>query len=257
MSEILHPIKTWIILLTALAAIATASVDEKLNSLTDSLLASPAGFDLTVAYKIKEMRTIQQQEKEQALDQLILGLHAYLNSHFTDAAEFLHNASASQYTIQLTQAALAIPLETLIDDCKAAAKNTSCEDCLGSTNNDCDQCDGSTMKLCRTCKGFGKVKPESENRKKKKKSEDRARTVICIECSGLGAVRCENCGNTGIVPCKCITRFDVISPAPSSFIDRARFNNLISIARYLRNGGIDFFTPQAIKLAPKLSHPKN
>jgi hypothetical protein len=91
---------------------------------------------------------------------------------------------------------------------------------------------------------------------------DRTRSVAaggglttCKDCLGSGAVDCKVCGGKGEVPCPKCGAGAAPAAGPAAPIGAAAteaINKVIALANYLRAGGVDFWSPEALKSSPRL-----
>jgi len=121
----------------------------------------------------------------------------------------------------------------------------------------CLVCDGkgrrSTGTTCSACNGKGSLPPS-------KSSSSYLRS--CSKCGSKGEAECPTCRGRGVVPCTCGAKPSVESPpdatpptpeSPIGSNEAAAAKKAIAKARFLREGGVDLESPEALECSPKLT----
>lgn len=164
-------------------------------------------LDSAVYYsKLKEKEDARIQRALE-LQTLVAGLIAFSEGRCDKALSDLQAAGQSEYVKRLVNSQVKGGLDGLIMRCRQAADRPEPEICPA--------CGGAGLDMCAKCRGIGKTKDDS----------------VCIACRGLGAKVCPTCEGWGTT-----------SPQKISEPDPA-IEALIFKALYLKNGGVDLFTP--------------
>ena len=108
---------------------------------------------------------------------------------------------------------------------------------------DCKLCGGAGIKLCPACKGSGRQEGRSASR-----------FAPCPTCRGTGAATCGACGGRGGATCTGCQgpgqpTASRVGLRPSEV---RRLAELIAIARHLRDGGLDLYSPDALHPSPQM-----
>jgi hypothetical protein len=230
----------WISILPGQQGDLSDKLDDEIKDLCRVVLSRPE--DAPARQRLAELRRQQQQQRGEALDALVKGLNSYAGYQLRSAEQNLTKAMQSKYVRDLAGAVLGTGIEDILAQCDTHGRApTQCRLCFGSHLASCRDCDGRGVLCCRSCQGKG----EGPDRKR------RTRYVsfgICEKCQGLGWIECPTCRGEGFVACeRCAARDGGTAANTRQAIDR-----LIAIANYLRNGGIDLVTPDALKCSPRV-----
>ena len=185
--------------------------------LREQVLAEP--FNLELIARFRAQRDAEIHHRREALQALIEGLLARLRDDNKTASTRLRQADASASIRNLAHAVLTPGVWRI----------------LWHTDEDSNHTD--PQALCKVC--------------------GHTDLADCPVCGGDGYKRdeiCPRCGGTGVVPCTHPIHHphDASSPLFLSPQARRDIRKLIDIARYLRAGGFDWFSPDAYKPSPKL-----
>ena len=254
------------------AAGATSSVEQEIERLAGELLRHP-GRD-SLAAKLADLHEQEAEQRDKALKALDDGLTAYLQGRPSEAAKRLTEAKESRAVADLAGASLPLSLDKIIEACEAPASATArhanlCPVCGGTAMADCspkvhgrserdETCHGTGWLLCRRCNGRGEL---SGGTPSPRHGPLPRHARQCPDCGGVGAIKCHMCGGRGIVPCvECGGVKTAVDARPNPASVDAKLCSaiaaLIAKARYLRRGGVDLETPEALAPSPKLGAPK-
>ncbi len=208
-------------------------------------------LDSTAGAELRELRHRQQQQRHQALDGLIKGLQAYRDGKRVGAMAGLARAVQSPYVVDLANAILPSTLAEIVEQTRRTIQPGGCPMCGQTGEADCRRCSGTGIRMCPSCKGTG-----DQRTKTHRGARSTGPLVVCHECNGTGAVPCPHCNGRGVVPCpKCQGKDAGDSAAGPRLAPEAgaAVEKLIGLAGYLRDGGIDLYSPKALKRSPRLS----
>jgi len=225
-------------LASLLLADSAGSVDEmeiEIQGLCRIVLSNP--IDSTARRKLTGLRQQQLQQRRQALDALIRGLNSYIKQQGQAAAQELGRASQSKYVVDLADSILLTSLEDILQESRKYKKPaTRCQSCLDTSWAACKGCGGAGVRVCLQCRGVGTAGVFS------------GPGSACRGCGGAGCLECRECGGEGFILCKrCAPETGDMGASEQQAIEK-----LTAMAAYLRNGGIDFFTRDALKCSPRL-----
>ncbi|MHC4582417.1 MAG: hypothetical protein ACYS14_13255 [Planctomycetota bacterium] len=211
-----------VFLASLLLADSSGSADEmenEIRGLCRTVLSNP--IDSTARRRLTGLRRQQLQQRRQALDALIRGLNSFIRQQGQAAAQELGRASQSKYVVDLANSILLTRLEDIIDECRKYKRPaTRCQSCLDTGWATCKGCGGAGVRVCLQCRGAG----------------------IAGVFSGPG-ISCR-----GFTLCKrCAPETGDMGTSEQQAIEK-----VTAMAAYLRNGGIDFFTRDALKCSPRL-----
>lgn len=216
---------------------------DDIEQLTRTVLSDP--LDSTAIARLTELREREQQQRRQALSGLPEGLQGYLDGKVTTARAGVTQAVQSPYVVDLASHVLGAPLEEVV---RGRLEPAVCPMCGGTSRADCKRCHGSGVQPCRACGGDGFSRDNKGRRSV-------GVAIPCEQCKGAGAVPCPHCSGRGVVACeKCAMpaghAADKPGPKPAQI---EAIKKLIGLARYLRDGGLDFYSPRALTCSPKLA----
>lgn len=239
---------------TALAAFAAASLlaaslggqttrpDDlaaRTKTLSRQVLADP--LDSAGADRLAEMHRQQEQLRLDALAALSQGLQSYLEGQASNAANRLAVARDVPYVASLANANLTRSLDDIIAACDRKIDSALCGTCGDTRRADCTAsgCYASGRVPCFECRGTGRV-------------QRAARVDRCPICSGRGSVDCKSCGGNGTLLCPDCAggRAGGVGPAESRGIRK-----VIAMSDYLRSGGADLVSRDALAPSPRLGSP--
>ena len=226
------------ILASLLLADSAGSVDEmeiEIEVLCRKVLSNP--IDSTARRKLTGLRQQQLQQRRQALDALIRGLNSYIKQQGQAAAQELARASQSKYVVDLANSILLTRLEDVLEECRKYKRPaTRCQSCLDTGWATCKGCGGAGVRVCLQCRGTGTAGVFS------------GPGIACRGCGGSGCFKCRDCSGEGFALCKrCAPETGDVGTSEQKAIEK-----VTAMAAYLRNGGIDFFTRDALKCSPRL-----
>ena len=185
------------------------------------------------------VRVEQLQHRRQSLNALARGLGSYVDHRLQSAIPDLSKAMQSKYVVDLANSVLLIPIEDVLEQCRKHDKpKTRCPFCLDTKLAVCRHCGGAGVEVCRECRGTGR--PTRVSRPGGSRQ--------CVGCRGSGCFECGNCTGEGFAPCKRCAPKDGGMGAN----EREAVEKLIAMAIYLRDGGVDIFTQDALKRSPRL-----
>jgi len=216
--------------------------EDEIKDLCTIVLSNP--IDSAAHRRLAGLRRQQLQQRRQALNALARGLTFYIDRRLQSTMPELSKAMQSRYVVDLANSILLTPLEDVLEECKKYKKpKTRCPSCLETRWAVCKDCSGSGATVCRECRGMGLAggrfsRPGSSGE--------------CEGCRGSGYFECGECAGEGFVRCtRCVAR-----NAGMGANEREAIEKLIAMAVYLRNGGVDFFTQNALKCSPRLQLEK-
>lgn len=194
-------------------------------------------LDEVIAQQLGALREKLDQDRTEALIQLVYGLEEYLAGRAHIATKALSRARQSTEVEMLVDSLLPRSLAALEKQTRIAAKTAGvghiCAQCGDSRFKNCSNrlCWRSFGYLpCGTCRGAGL------SRKKIKDSTDQA--DACLTCHGLGLTQCHVCGGQGLILCDAchLPLLDELSPEDGQAIRR-----VVAIATYLALGGPELY----------------
>ncbi len=221
---------------------ASGDLADEIKDLCTIVLSNP--IDSAAHRRLAELRGQQLHERRQALNALARGLTFYIDRRLQSAMPELSKAMQSRYAVDLANSILLTPLEDVLEECKKYKRpKTRCPACLETRWAVCRDCSGAGATVCRECRGGGLAGGRFS----------RARSSgECEGCQGSGHFECRDCDGEGFVRCtRCVAR-----NAGMGANEREAIEKLIAMAVYLRNGGVDFFTHDALKCSPRLQLEK-
>jgi hypothetical protein len=226
------------LLASLLLADSAASVDEmenEIRGLCRIVLSNP--IDSTARRRLAGLRQQQLQQRRQALDALIRGLNSYIRQQGQSATQELGRASQSKYVADLANSVLLTRLEDIVEECRRYKRPaTRCQSCLDTSWATCKGCGGAGVRVCLQCRGAGVAGVFS------------GPGSSCRGCGGSGCFECRECSGEGFTLCKrCAPETVDMGTSEQQAIEK-----VTAMAAYLRNGGIDFFTRDALKCSPRL-----
>jgi len=216
---------------------AAATDGDALAAARREVLANP--LDREAVARLGQLRARQRQRRIEALDGLVHGLQAYIEGRRRDAALHLHKARQSPAIRAWADRRLLRSIDELIQACGGAAATRPttrvCGLCGGTGRSDCVRCGGAGWRTCPECKGKGHVIRHGDE-------------LVCPTCRGEKLVACKVCEQTGTVTCVRCGLAKGQEPGP---YEKSEMTKIIGIARYLRSGGLDLYTSEALEPAPK------
>ena len=230
----------------AAEAEAPRTPEEETRALSRRVLADP--HDAAAVERLKQLRAQEGVRRREPIDALTAGLEAYLEGDFRKAVAELRKAAASPWVLETANQVLLNPVDEVIEDCakRAAASQQGgglCPECGGTGWEDCPMksCYGAGTLLCPVCKGKGSGRPRGSTQ-----------TVLCPRCAGTGELRCKECNGAGVIRC---ARCGGKGAGGASWVGTnaaEAIHKTLTRMRYLRDGGIGLFSPEALECAPKL-----
>ncbi len=208
-----------------------AEVDRRIASLCKTVLANPK--DLPAVRRLLRLRKDQRRYRLESLESLRQGLRAHLQGDGALAARELKRASASAYVLELANSVLLTPLEKMFSARGGVGRRppARCPRCFGTGREDCPRCRGMGHAKCSTCRGVGTLKG-----------------TTCNDCGGSGAVVCPRCQGAGVISCTLCARTGAEkAPQKGSARSTEAIRKVISLAGHLRAGGIDLYSPGALR----------
>ena len=223
--------------LLADSANALNDPEDEIKDLCKIVLSNP--IDSAARRRLTGLRQQQLQRRRQALNALARGLNFYIDRRLQSTTPELSKAMQSKYVVDLANSVLLTRLEDVLEQCRKHKKpKTRCPSCLDSKWAVCRDCGGAGAGTCQECRGTGRAgrfsRPGSSGQ--------------CRVCRGSGCFECSECASEGFVPCKrCTPKNGGMGANEREAVER-----LIAMAIYLRDGGVDFFTQDALKCSPRL-----
>lgn len=229
----------------------TPAAPDEARILAGRLLANPGDTDTRA--RLAALRTRGQQDRSDALDALALGLEAHLDGQTAQVAPNLRKALLNPYTVTLansvlsttTLADLARPYTGRPGPATTSPATTpaggGCSKCGGLGWVDCTatSCMGSGTRICSTCRGMGLGTGGRP----------------CARCGGRGAEECPTCLGKGTIGCDKCAGSPPAGPATATVPNRSveDIRKLVTMARYLRDGGLDLYSRTAKECSPKIT----
>ena len=235
--------------LLAAPAIAQANpLKSQIRSLAQQLLADP--LDEGSAQKLTQLRQQQRKEREDALEALEKGLQAHLAGRPDVAAQLLRKSLLVPDVVDMADRVLPTSVTALIKKGKGGALSAApskpkgpCPECADTGWADCLDCFGAGIRLCENCQGTAKVS-----------AGGRART--CPKCNWSGGLSCEKCRRKGMLPCRACGEIPDAAITEGMVTSGGRdvqaIKIVIEMARYCREGGINFDAVGALRRAPRI-----
>ena len=210
------------------------------------ILSNPLDSDARV--RLTDLRVRERQQRREALDGLAAGLQAYLDGKRLGVKVGLTKAVRSPFVPGLTEAELRLPLAEILESGRRIQQSGPCVLCGDTNEVDCNACEGKGLKTCSLCKGWG-LRRDRDG----KRSSPLARAIMCDQCKGAGALPCAQCKGRGVVSCrKCamVKAQNAASETGPGPDQSKAIEKLIALARYLRDGGVDLYSPRALEPSP-------
>ena len=199
------------------------------------ILLNPALLDLKIESQIKKETIEQNKQKQKSLDALIKGYEEFKNQNFNLANEQFAVAAKNTYVDSLAIEQTGYNIGELAQICEDIFLSSEIIFDLKKENNDCRSCKGRGYLPCKKCKGFGSVDKDSN---------------LCKRCAGVGLLICSDCEGVGVN-----LESSLLLESKNTITDPKllKIENLIKIARYLSNGGPDFFTKSSLEKTPSIA----
>ena len=237
------------VLLTASTIAQDRQLQGQIRSLSKQLLADP--LDEGAAQKLAQLRQQQHKERQDALEALEKGLQAHLAGRPDIAAQLLRKSLAVPSVVEIADRVLLTLVAALIREGKGGATRAApskpkgpCSECGDTGWADCRDCFGAGIRICENCKGTAKIL-------------DGARERTCPQCNWLGGLNCEKCRGKGMIPCRACGEIPDAAITEGMVTTGGRdvqaIKKVIEMARYYREGGINFDATSALKRAPKIA----
>jgi len=247
-----RPIPCACLLCTLALAWAVATAGETPNTasriaeLRTKVLADPG--DKKSVGELMNLRIQQRKQREEGRTAAVKGLSAYLDGDFMGAAEQLRKVAAAPGVLAAANSLLLSPIDEIIADCtrRSSASGRAanlCPVCGGTGWADCpaDTCYGTGTVVCPHCRGMGRGRHKTRG------------IVECPKCRGTGYRRCPKCYGSGLVRCpKCGGAVNPEQVWVGSNAAAAIEKALTRLA-YLRDGGVDLFSRDALEPSPRLN----
>jgi hypothetical protein len=220
------------------------NLEHEIKDLCRTVLSDPT--TIIERKKLSELRKQHQQQRRRALDTLVRGLNSYINYQYKLAMQDLNKATKSQYVVELANSVLSTSLEGILDECKKQEKRARlCKSCFHTGTVACGECKGLGAGICVSCVAVSAVWNPSLRRWHIRPMSSKA----CQVCRGLGWFECKGCAGNGFVRCK--------KCGSTGGNERKAVEKMIIMATYLSDGGINFFTPDALDCSPRLGPEKS
>ena len=219
-------------------------IENQIDSLTRTVLADPGNLD--ARQQLNQLRRQQQTRNQQAFDTLARGLHIYRMAGADAAGIWLETARANSYARAL-MASSSICLDDIIQERSTLADYPFCPHCGDTTRENCVACAGTGQRECPLCGGSGI----------RRHSPSADPNSVCPRCEHSGSIPCASCRGYGILRCRrCDNQHrSQVSRRELDEETTAELNRIAELARYLRDGGIDLYTNQALSMTPAISEP--
>lgn len=233
-------------------------IRDQISKLRKLVKANP--LDSSSRRKLLELLETRKLRDGKALDSLIHGLQDYLAAHYSHAEQALVKAESSHLVRGIAQQKLrTTSLKQLIKQCQTKKTSTAtkpgakvasmCPICGDTLIADCAKCKGLGITPCRTCRGTGQVIRKGSKYK-----------YPCPRCGRKGAITCTVCLGRTVRQCTASRHGGKrTAPRPASIINTKAVNNtpeqrevreLIALTWYLRTGGLNLYSPDALKTSP-------
>ena len=221
----------------------------EISELSRIVLADP--LDTEAMTRLTELRRLEQQNRRAAFEALIKALQSSIEGNRAATHMAILQVRQVPEVAKLAESILGIPLNELGKSRRDDESSLLCRSCGNTGQADCRHCRGTGIVYCSTCKGRG------FQRNRDRVHEPAAPSIVpCPDCDALGAVVCPHCAGRGTVYCRTCTResetrdADVLFDEP--MLEKVR--ELVALARYLRDGGVDLFSRDALTCAPRMVH---
>lgn len=200
------------------------------------LLQNPALLDLRTESLINKEKQKLQKDKTTSLNALVNSFLLFEQLYISDAQNQLQFAKRNEYVRLLVKEETGLNIDELSEICTnyfLAIKESSL---LADNTKDCPYCNGIGYSPCNKCKGRGYITSNDDK--------------ICKECTGLGLIVCQECLGTGIS--KSDSKVELEDSLSKDELQLTKIRKLIDVAAFLADGGPDFFTSDALQLAPTI-----
>lgn len=227
------------------AAATPAERAKRVSELARKVLNDP--FDNKAIGELDRLRREQRRARLVALDRLSKGMAVYAKHGAGAAAMAMRDVLASPSVLALANANFSRSIQDILKGLSAPAtsrpaRTGRCSKCADMIEVDCPICRGLGAIGCSRCGGRGQGRstgsPYSSVRD-------------CVSCGATGMVACKKCGGTAVVPCPtCAKKTPGLTGAVDP-IEADAAKRLSVMARHLRQGGVDLYSPDALKASPK------
>ena len=236
-------------LLAAPAIAQDGQLKSQIRSLAKQLLADP--LDEGTAQKLTQLRQQQEKARQDALEALEKGLQAHLAGRPDVAAQLLRKSLRVPRVVAMADRVLLTSVARLIKKGKGGAAPVAaskpkgpCPDCADTGWADCPDCFGAGIRVCGNCQGTAKV-------------SDGGRARTCPKCNWTGGLTCDKCRRKGMIPCRACGEIPDAAITEGMVTSGGRdvqaIKKVIEMARYYREGGINFDTVDALRRAPRIT----
>ncbi len=223
--------------LLSVRANALSNPEDEIKDLCKIVLSNP--IDSAARRRLAGLRRQQLQQRREALNALARGLNFYIDHRLEATIPDLSKAMQSKYVVDLADSVLLTPLQDILEECgKHRKPRTRCPSCLDTRWAVCRDCSSAGVDVCRECRGMGRAGYLSRT----------GSSGQCTNCRGSGYFECNACAGEGFVSCRRCAPEDGGMGAN----EREAVERVIAMAIYLRDGGVDFFTQDALKCSPRL-----
>jgi len=223
------------------------NIRKTIEALCRVVLADP--LDTKAMAQLSELRRVQKQRRYEALDGLVEGLQRYVDDQPAGMRLGLRKALHDPVAMELTEQVLGIDLNQLSTQDGNPLGSDICPLCGDTGSCDCRKCKGIGVSTCATCSGSGIPRRARSRRQLFDNS-----VTMCTKCGGTGANPCTECKGQGFVRCRKCAQKAILAGSNTGIESKRneKIKKLIAIARYLRDGGIDLYTPNALKCSPMI-----
>lgn len=227
-------------------------LDGRVAAFCTKVLADPS--DTLATKLLLDLRRRQEIQHKESLAALATGLQAWLVGQRDQARAEFEKVNRCAAVRKMAEMELGMSMDELRAQLSRQSRDTrSCPQCGGTGLADCQQCNGIGEVICAACGGTGKQETGRSSSRPRLSSSS---STVCPACNGTGTVKCAQCDGKGVVSCSCdpALRVETRKEATSLPNDMAEnITRLITKVAYLRDGGFDLFSPQALRCSPKAS----
>ena len=208
-----------------------------IDRLRRTVLSNPQ--DQTAMSQLQDLQAARTQQRFRSLEALAKGLDLYLQRRRPEAKPLLEKANVSDFVRNMARKRLTSKsFDTILSDCGADTSGLRDRTPTGALQRKllCKVCGHSQVVDCRQCRGVGFLTSGNSQ-------------AACTKCKGKGEVACKD-----VIHGLDRGSSDAIQQRAFSGVSaraRGEIQKLISISIYLGDGGVDLYSPGALKTSPR------
>jgi hypothetical protein len=203
------------------------------------VLANP--LDREARTRLADLRQRQQAVRHSAWSALARGLEARTEGKASQARKSWEQVQGSPFVVRFARDLLGAPVEQVLE---GRVRTSTCTKCGGTHLADCGRCQGAGVRMCSRCRGDGRIRGRFGE----------GEEGVCPDCHGTGATTCDRCQGYGVEECTRCAEVAADNQASGEVVRLVpgALERLLGYARYFERGGIDLYTSEARRGAPRL-----